>query len=65
VQVVSTLYQNGIAYLGGMVNDIAEWMENKGYGSLDDFRGKASKARVRDPWSFERAHYIKALLGFD
>ena len=65
VQVVSTLYQNGIAYLGGMLSDMAEWMENKGYSTLTDFRGKASKAQVRDPWSFERAQYIRALLGFD
>jgi dihydroorotate dehydrogenase (fumarate) len=65
VQVVSTIYQNGVAYLGGMLNDVVEWMENKGYSTLSDFRGTASKARVRDPWSFERAQYIKALLGFD
>ncbi len=40
-------------------------MDRKGYLKLDDFRGKVSKQHVSDPWAFERAQYIRALLGFD
>ena len=65
VQVVSALYANGIQHIDTMKQDLTGWMERKGYGSLADFRGKVSKQNIADPWAFERAQYLKALLGFD
>ncbi len=65
VQVVSALYRNDIRYLGQMLDQLARWMDAQGYAKLADFRGKVSKKEVKDPWAFERAQYIKALLGFD
>jgi dihydroorotate dehydrogenase (fumarate) len=65
VQVVSTLYRNKITHIGEMRSALEAWMDEKGYASLKDFRGKVSKKSVKDPWSFERGQYIKALLGFD
>jgi dihydroorotate dehydrogenase (fumarate) len=65
VQVVSTLYRNKVTHLGEMLGALRGWMEGKGYRTLAEFRGKASKARVKDPWAYERGQYIKALLGFD
>ncbi len=65
VQVVSALYANGIKHIGTMKKELGDWMGRKGYDSLSDFRGKASKKNVADPWAFERAQYLKALLGFD
>lgn len=65
VQVVSALYKKKIGHLETILEEIEEWMVQRGYTSLDDFRGKASKASVGDPWAYERGQYIKALLGFD
>jgi dihydroorotate dehydrogenase (fumarate) len=65
VQVVSTLYRNKITHLGEMRAALEAWMDEKGYATLKDFRGKVSKKSVKDPWGFERGQYIKALLGFD
>ena len=65
VQVVSTLYKNKVTTIGEICATIESWMQEKGYASLKDFRGKVSKQRVKDPWAFERGQYIKALLGFD
>jgi dihydroorotate dehydrogenase (fumarate) len=65
VQVVSTLYKNGIPVIGRLLKDIEGWMEGKGYKTLQDFRGKVSKQNVKHPWAFERGQYIKLLLGFD
>jgi len=65
VQVVSALYANGIKHVGTIKEELTAWMDKKGYAKLDDFRGKASKQNVADPWAFERAQYLKALLGFD
>lgn len=65
VQVVSTLYKNKVTQIGEMLAEISTWMDGKGYKTLADFRGRASKKNVKDPWAFERGQYIKSLLGFD
>jgi dihydroorotate dehydrogenase (fumarate) len=65
VQVVSTLYRNRISHIAEMLSEMRTWMDGKRYTKLEDFRGKASKQRVKDPWAYERGQYIKALLGFD
>ncbi|MBN2030112.1 dihydroorotate dehydrogenase-like protein [bacterium] len=62
VQVVSTLYKNGVEQIGKMLNDLKAWMERKGYGSLDAFRGKMSKQYSKDPWVYTRAQYVKLLM---
>jgi len=65
VQVVSTLYRNGIGHLSNIQRELSKWMDGKGYTKVDDFVGKVAKKNVDDPWAFERAQYLKALLGFD
>ena len=40
VQVVSSLYKNGIATLAQLNQGLTAWMEKKGYNSLSQFRGK-------------------------
>lgn len=40
VQVASCLYRNGIDYMGQLNEGLRQWMEKKGYESIDDFRGK-------------------------
>ncbi|PIE04418.1 MAG: dihydroorotate dehydrogenase [Spirochaetales bacterium] len=62
VQVVSTLYRNKIAQLGKIVKDIEAWMDEKGYASLNDFRGKLSRKNTPDPWTYKRAQYAKLLM---
>jgi len=65
VQVASTLYKNGIGHLGNIKRELGKWMEGKGYERIADFSGKVSKKSVEDPWAFERAQYLRSLLGFD
>lgn len=62
VQVVSTLYKHKTEYLATMIADLEAWMQNKGFQSLADFRGKLSKASVKDPFIYKRAQYIDLLL---
>ena len=61
VQVASTLLRNGIPYLSTMLLDLQNWMEERGYASLDEFRGNLSQQNVDDPSAFERAQYVKLL----
>lgn len=62
VQVVSTLYKNGIPHLQEMLAGLEKWMELKGYQSIGDFRGNMSKKKQQDPWAYERVQYIEMLL---
>jgi dihydroorotate dehydrogenase (fumarate) len=62
VQVVSTLFNNKITHIQTMLKDLEEWMGDKGYTKLDDFRGKMSKKNSKDPWTYERAQYVKLLF---
>ncbi len=62
VQLVSTLYRNRPDIIGTMVVDLSEWMEKKGYNSIDDFRGKLSKKNSSDPFAYERAQYVSMLM---
>lgn len=61
IQSASALVKNGIPYLSTMLREFENWMKEHGYESLDDFRGKLSQKEIDDPFSFERAQYIKLL----
>ena len=65
VQVVSAIYLHGLNYIHTINDGISSWMKEKGYISISEFKGKLSKSSQPDPFAFERAQYIKALLGFD
>lgn len=40
VQVASCLYRNGVEYMKVLTDGLADWMQKKGYDSVDQFRGK-------------------------
>lgn len=63
VQVASTLFRNGIDHLASLVNGLETWMDNKGYGAVEDFRGKLSQQGFEgDSVMFERAQYLDFLM---
>ncbi|MFP4637320.1 MAG: dihydroorotate dehydrogenase-like protein [Spirochaetaceae bacterium] len=63
VQVCSTLYKNGIDRIATIRGDIERWMTEKGYGSVDEFRGRLNQSQSEHPEAYERFQYIKALTG--
>jgi dihydroorotate dehydrogenase (fumarate) len=62
VQVVSTLYKNKIEQIAKILDQMEEWMDKKGYKTLDDFRGKLSRNNSKDPYIYLRAQYVDILL---
>ncbi|GAK57308.1 dihydroorotate dehydrogenase 2 [Candidatus Vecturithrix granuli] len=62
VQIVSALYTNKIASIQSMLQEIEEWMGDKKYTKLEDFRGKMSKEHSKNPWTYQRAQYVKLLF---
>ena len=62
VQIVSTLYKNGIEYINKILSNLQFWMDQKKYSSLNDFRGKMNKKNSDDPWTYTRTQYVKLLM---
>ncbi len=62
VQICSTLYKNGIGYLGTLLNDIEGWMKEKGYSDLPSFRGMVSK-NEENTEAFERVQFMRKTTG--
>jgi dihydroorotate dehydrogenase (fumarate) len=65
VEVVSTLYRNKIAYLGTLIRDTEQWMDQRGYKAVSAFKGKMSAKSNRDAGFYRRAQYVKDLLKAD
>jgi len=59
VQVVSTLYKNGPDRINNMLIKLNSWMTEKGFDTVDQFRGKISRLYGADPAAFERMQFMK------
>jgi dihydroorotate dehydrogenase (fumarate) len=62
VQVVSAVYKYKADHISVMLSELESWMESKSYNSLNDFRGKLSKASSVDPFAYSRAQYVDILM---
>ena len=61
VQMVSTIYRNSPSVVSDILMDINKWMDDKGYKTLADFRGKLSRKNMKDPFAYQRAQYVDIL----
>lgn len=64
-QMVSGLYLHKPEYIQTVVTELEKWMEQKGYKSLSDFRGKLSRKNNPDRWTYSRMQYASTLLKAD
>lgn len=59
VQLCSALYRRGsIRYLRTILEDVAAWMKEKGFRSVDEFRGKLAQITSDDPAAHERVQFV-------
>ena len=61
----SALIKHGVGFAAGMIEELAQWMNDYEYKSVDQMRGTLSQKNVAEPAAFERANYMKALTLFD
>lgn len=61
VHLCSALLARGPAYLKQVEQGIRAWMEEQGFESVADFRGRVSALSVPNPAEFERANYVNIL----
>jgi dihydroorotate dehydrogenase (fumarate) len=59
VQVCSVLYKKGDEQVKVINQEIAEWMQRKGFNSIDEFRGRLNSSNIPDPSLYERSQFMK------
>jgi dihydroorotate dehydrogenase (fumarate) len=59
VQMVSTLYANGPEYLKTIITEVEDWMSEKGFETIGDFKGKLSQEQYVEPTLYERVQFMK------
>lgn len=61
VHLCSALLAHGPAYLKRIHQGIVDWMQEQGFESIDDVRGRVSALSIANPAEFERANYVNIL----
>jgi len=64
VHLCSLLLEQGPRAIADILSGIETWMEEKGFESVDEFRGRVSQLSVADPSEFERVNYVHILDSF-
>ena len=64
VMSTSAVLQEGPSFFRRVIGDMTEWMDKKGYESVDQMRGSMSQHSVMDSTAFVRANYIKTLESY-
>lgn len=59
VQIASALYKKGFDVVPEILKGTIEWMAKHKFESVDDFRGKLSKAKIENPAALERVQFMK------
>jgi dihydroorotate dehydrogenase (fumarate) len=65
VQIVSALYEKGAEHINAILQSLENWMQEKGFTSLEQFRGKASSKNIENPAVFERIQFMKYYSGIN
>lgn len=64
VMSTSALLQHGPSWLSRLIADLTDWMEKKGYESVDQLRGSMSQQSLPESTAFVRGNYIKVLESY-
>lgn len=59
VQVCSAVYEQGIGAVRSMNHFVNSWMDRKGFGTIEEFKGKLSYADAAHAERYERAQFMK------
>lgn len=63
VQVASAFYRNGTDYAVTLIKELEEWMDQKGYKSIADFKANMSQHETANPAAFQRVQFMKYFRG--
>jgi dihydroorotate dehydrogenase (fumarate) len=60
----SALLKHGPDHARTMLDGLRAWMQDKGYGSVEEMTGAVSQRAVADPSAFERANYLETITRY-
>ena len=64
VMSTSALLRHGPSWLTGVITDLNDWLERKGYESVDQLRGSMSRKALPESMAFVRGNYIRILESY-
>jgi dihydroorotate dehydrogenase (fumarate) len=64
VMSTSALLRHGPSWLTGVIADLGDWLERKGYESVDQLRGSMSHKSLPESMAFVRGNYIRILESY-
>lgn len=59
VQIASTLYADGLDTVADMNRRLHQWMAERDFAGLNEFRGMLSQTQVANPAAYERVQFVK------
>jgi dihydroorotate dehydrogenase (fumarate) len=65
VHLCSLLLEQGSSAIASIISGLESWMEEVGFESIDEVRGRVSQQAVSDPSAFERVNYVHILESFN
>ena len=65
VQIASELLRNGVGRIGEILSEMADWLYENEYDSLEQLRGSLSQINCGAPAAFERANYIQLVSSYE
>ena len=64
VQAATTFYKNGVDYAAIMLKELNDWMDSKGFKTIQDFKGMMSQHETGNPAAFQRVQFMKYFRGY-
>jgi dihydroorotate dehydrogenase (fumarate) len=58
-QVVSAIYKQGTEVISQILTGITQWMEEKNFTSVADFKGMLAKSNIEHPVAYDRVQFMK------
>lgn len=59
VQVCSAIYKNGPTEVGKILKEMEDWMDQKKFKKIDEFRGKLNYSHIGNPAIYERSQFMR------
>ncbi|MEW6059395.1 MAG: dihydroorotate dehydrogenase-like protein [Actinomycetota bacterium] len=60
----SALFKNGPEHVASVLAGLQQWLDERGYESVEQMKGSVSQANVPDPVAFARANYMQMLVSY-
>jgi dihydroorotate dehydrogenase (fumarate) len=62
--IASALLEHGPSHLAAILEELRNWLEQRGYETLDQIKGSMSRDQAIGGEAYERANYAKTLVSY-